>query len=275
MSQSKGKRDRENSSSSEGASPSVLPPVSKQVKVVEGSPVAMPEDDIRDMFRQKIMKGQEQTRTSLESLFDKQMLILTVMSKGSVVVYGLLEEAHAGCSSWRTEQLSRLVEEVQSTKIKPPFDTSKTVIVTGLAEEESESLINKAQEMIDALEQEMVQIVNCMRLKSKIKDNTGLVKVELESEKQKVEVLKAKKKLQEYPGFSKVFIRGSKSYAERLMESNTRMLLKGMLEGHKFRVTSGIVVVQRDNYTYKKGEYSQVKNRATLSEKEKSPFNDS
>jgi hypothetical protein len=121
---------------------------------------------------------------------------------------------------------------------KSPYSPENTVVITGLHEEPNENLGEKVKGLVRAMELELVKVVNCMRLSSKIRSKPGLVKVEVENESQKIDLLRAKRKLQDYPAFSRVFIRGSRTYAERTMERNTRLLLKNMPEGHLYRITS-------------------------------------
>jgi hypothetical protein len=250
--------------------------MSKQTKTGEVTEV-----DIRDMFQQ-IMKGQEQTRRSLESRFDKlrnelkteidlkiKNLKDEVEMKFSKLEddvkqfgfrLGLLEEAHSGCSTWDSEQkgIDRNLTIASGSRLS--FDTTTTVIVSGLKEELNENLSDKIQDLVKAMEVDTVNIVRCIRLESKVRNKPGLVKIEVENEMQKVDILKSKRRLQEYPAFNKVFIRGSKSYSERMMERNTRMLLKSIPDGDKYRLTSNGKLVLKEEIPGKKGYSRQVKN---------------
>ena len=64
----------------------------------------------------------------------------------------------------------------------------------------------------------------------------GYVKISFRSTQEKVLVLKNKNVLKDINPFKNVYIKTSKSHAERLIELNARMVLRQLPQGNNFRV---------------------------------------
>ena len=69
-------------------------------------------------------------------------------------------------------------------------------------------------------------------------EKPGLVKVALDTTDSKIKVLKAKKKLQCISEYKNVWIRSSKSHAERIQEQNIKQLLQLIPGGQQLKLTS-------------------------------------
>ena len=73
-----------------------------------------------------------------------------------------------------------------------------------------------------------------------------LVKVAVQHEPQKIEVLRAKSRLRQSHRYSKVFIRSSKPYVERMYQNNMRTMLSLIPNGDSYLVDSrGQLMKQR------------------------------
>ena len=76
-------------------------------------------------------------------------------------------------------------------------------------------------------------------------DKTGIVKAQLGSKDQKVNVLRAKQALKKNPKYKNIFIRGALTHTERLNYLNARTILKELPHGDRYRITgSGRVVLK-------------------------------
>jgi hypothetical protein len=264
------KRDREPSTASDMDSPSASHPAQKQPKM-STSPKQDKEGDagLQEMFQQ-IIRGQEQIRRSLESKIDrlrneiKTDIDLKVkklrddfelgMSKMEADIEKLgkrlwiVEQSQAGpssmCGEGETDAETRYAYEMPP--VKQPFATESTVVVTGLYEEESEELTAKVIDMLEIMEVGHIKPVNCLRLKSNIKSRPGLIKVEFHNKEEKIEVLRAKYKLKDVSRFKRVYVRGSKTHAERIIDHNARTLLKQMPNGHLYRIAANGKIVPKN-----------------------------
>jgi hypothetical protein len=54
-------------------------------------------------------------------------------------------------------------------------------------------------------------------------------------------------KLKDYTRYKRAYVRGSKSHTERMLEYNTRTLLRQMPNGHLYRITAGGKKVLKSN----------------------------
>lgn len=130
-------------------------------------------------------------------------------------------------------------------------DSNQSVIISGLASENDENLLEKVQAVISALGDTVkssVSIVNTHRFRQRFGDNPGIVKVTFASVEHKILVLRNKMKLKDNTKYSRVYIKSSKSRAERLMESNTRAILKNLPNGHNLRLgANGRITANRSS----------------------------
>ena len=143
--------------------------------------------------------------------------------------------------------------ESQLTKVniaepdgKPPFEPTRTVIVIGLPEHRDENIAEKIAElMTKGLELPVIEPVDMIRLKSR-SEKPGLVKVEFTSVDDKVNILRAKRKLREHASYRHVFLAGCKSHTERLLELNMKAVLSELPNGDNYTFTGSGRLVKRD-----------------------------
>ena len=91
-----------------------------------------------------------------------------------------------------------------------------------------------------------IQAVKTKRLESR-NNKPGLVKIQLRNLEEKKKILLAKANLQHSETFSRVYLRSSKSHAERTAEMNFRTLLNSIPNGNKFRLTANGKLVAKDD----------------------------
>ena len=101
-----------------------------------------------------------------------------------------------------------------------------------------------------------VKVVKYARLPSR-NEHPGLVKIAFENLEQKILVLKHKQMLKD-TRFSKVWMWGSKTHTERLMEINTRKLLDRLPFGHGLQLASnGRLIEMKDKFNLNTNYYRQ------------------
>ena len=92
---------------------------------------------------------------------------------------------------------------------------------------------------------ESVSVTGAARLPSRIPNKPGYVKVSFRTCDEKVLVLRNKMVLKDIDDYSNVFIKSSKSHAERLIELNARAILRELPQGRNFRIDANGRIRQR------------------------------
>jgi DNA-binding Lrp family transcriptional regulator len=136
------------------------------------------------------------------------------------------------------------VEERAAT-VKPDFDPEVTVVCYGLGFEEEENLEEKVRRMISGGLHLDLDVVATMRTPT-INGRPGIVKIELKNLEEKITMLRNKSKLSEF-GYKKVFLRSAQTHAERVMDHNTRIMLREMGVEQKYRVSGNGKMIARSD----------------------------
>lgn len=121
----------------------------------------------------------------------------------------------------------------------PINDPNLTIMVYDLRYSEGENLEQKVNEILQALGDQVsnnVLVTAVKRLPSRIPNRPGLVKISLQNIDEKVLILRNKWKLKDSENFKRVFLKSSKSHAERLIELNTRAILRHLPGGNDYRI---------------------------------------
>lgn len=143
------------------------------------------------------------------------------------------------------EDKVKKLEEKQSESEK--FNPEVTIIASKLPYSADEDLNKKAHDLISkGLRLHNPGIVRTHRLESK-GPHPGLVKIQLSSLDEKKRVLQAKLNLQQDDQYKMVFLRSSKTHAERIHEMNVRTLLNIIPQGNSFRLTGNGKLVRKQN----------------------------
>lgn len=141
------------------------------------------------------------------------------------------------------------LEAVASTvPVKPAYDPSCTIVAINVPFDHAEDVMDKAEQLVrTGLQSPGTRVVNAMRTPRR-GEKPGVVKIELEDEDIKIQLLRKKPILKQDPSrqFNKVYIRSSKSHAERLEELNTRMLLNMIPNGNNFRIAGNGRIIKKD-----------------------------
>lgn len=134
----------------------------------------------------------------------------------------------------RVEEMEKRVAIVECSVDgdRPPSnplkDVKRCVVVSGLKHAKGETtadLKDKVSRMFEAMGEAAQDkaVVACCRI-GKIDRPYPLTKVALSNEEEKIEVLRGKQALRKTEAYKRVFIRPSKTFAERTMEANIRTL---------------------------------------------------
>ncbi|CAG2253690.1 unnamed protein product [Mytilus edulis] len=127
-----------------------------------------------------------------------------------------------------------------NTQVNPLSNDAVTVIVKNLQFAENENLIEIMNDIIHKLGQSVakeIKIAAVTCLNSRFHGKPELVKMSLENTDQKILILHNKHKLKTDENYKTVFIQGAKSRIERLIENNTRAILRELPQGNQFRLT--------------------------------------
>ena len=146
-----------------------------------------------------------------------------------------------------------LTTEIESVKSRldrierPPFDPERTLVFTGIKPNGSTSDLSKIQCLLEMTGEEF-NVVNVKRLATQSERGIGLIKCELQSLEEKINILKKKEvMIQAAPGS---WIRSSKSHMERIMTMNFQTILKLIPGGDQYRVTGTGKVEEKPNEEY-------------------------
>lgn len=116
-------------------------------------------------------------------------------------------------------------------------DPENTIIATNIIHEPGEDILAIASEIISSIN-DSVNVVAATRLKSRRISKPGLVKISVSNLEEKTLALREKRKLRQTEQYTSVFLRGSKSHTDRILELNARTLLNKLPNGNQFRITS-------------------------------------
>jgi hypothetical protein len=135
--------------------------------------------------------------------------------------------------------------------IEPVANVDNTVVLVNLRQPADDPLTlrDNVDQLVQALGtdvHESVRVVQVKRLQGR-DGKPGLVKVALSSTEEKVRVLRAKYKLKDSAKFKKVWLRTSKTHAERVAEVNFKRLLQLLPGGDGLRLSGNGKIVDRDD----------------------------
>ena len=213
---------------------------------------------------ERLQKGQLALQSILESKLDKfrNEFMVSIDEKFKAMKCDIDIElaVHKGeidSLSRSIESVARRVEKIERTQADRSIHTADnvntenilsdpdlTIIATNVKFEHDEDILVKARELVNHLDVD-ADVVAATRLKSRIVNKPGLVKISFSSVDEKVQVLRAKRTLGQIEGYRSVFLRSSKSHTERLIELNAKTLLGEMPNGKNFRITANGRIVRK------------------------------
>ncbi|ESO92326.1 hypothetical protein LOTGIDRAFT_162630 [Lottia gigantea] len=145
-----------------------------------------------------------------------------------------------------------IVSNVISNYNRDPTENNDvTIIAFNLNYEESENLTDKYTHLIQTLALDPnspVMITATKRIPQRRYDKPGLVKISFKNTEQKIKILRKKMNLKKSQDFSNVYLKSSKSYVERRIESNAKATLRAPPNPGSLRVnTNGLILSQQRN----------------------------
>ena len=196
-----------------------------------------------------IEREQHVIKTMIDSKIDglKHELVDTINRKIDETKESFQKEMkhlHDECDDLRSK-----IKDLEGIVRKEPVeDTDKTVIVYNL-KDNGKSVGERVDELLRYLGvSEEIPVAQVKRIPGR-NGKTGIVKVAFNSLEAKISVLREKRKLKDSPEYSKVWMKSSRPYGERIAEINFKLILDGMQDGDKYTVTSNGKIVRRDELT--------------------------
>ena len=148
----------------------------------------------------------------------------------------------------RLDQVESKLGQVAGHGRDRHFDIDNSVIVLNLAQHAEEDVAELCRGLFTDTLGVDVSVIRAERMVPRDPNKPGLVKCQLRSLDDKLQVLRNKKKVLEQDNTKRIFIARMKSHEERLIENNIKTILKEIPNGNRFRFTgSGRLVDNRNN----------------------------
>ena len=126
------------------------------------------------------------------------------------------------------------------------FDINCSVIMINLVQHDGKDTAQLCQESFRDVLGTAATVVRAERTQPR-NNKPGLIKCQLTSVEEKINVLRNKKKIKDDEDLRRVFIARMRSHEERLIENNFKAILKELPNGNQYRFTgSGRLVDKRD-----------------------------
>lgn len=203
-------------------------------------------DKKMDKFRNEFMANIEDKFKAVKSDFDlelgKHQSQIDTLSRS---VESLIDRIQRVENRERPDDEHETGDKVNKhTTPNPLSDPDRTIIASNVSQSQDEDIFDVAQTLVSHLS-ESATVVAAARLRSRISGKPGLVKICLQSVDEKIEILRKKRDLLQTREYRSVFIRSSKSHAERLIELNAKTILSQIPSGNLFRITSNGRIVKK------------------------------
>ena len=186
--------------------------------------------------------------TRYRQFTNNQLQVLVKEAHLKDVVKGIQDSiaVETGVFIRRIEDLENRVTAIES---KFHFDPEVSIIAQGVPSQPTEDPVKVADDLIrQGLGVVNVPVVRAKRIPSRNPTKPGLLKIELKDLEQKKSLLKRKRSLKDTQTYKNVYIRGSKSHVERLIELNTYTLLQELPFGEHYRITGSGRLIRRDGF---------------------------
>ena len=182
-----------------------------------------------------IKQGQDSLKTSLLQRIDNMRAELSdIMNKK----FQALKDEFAMDITRLDNKLDELDFRIKRNTPSLPiqaFDIERTIVAIGLPYSVTEDLSEKVSKLVDAIRENPppdadghlsnAQIQNVLRMPERPDGKHPIVKIEFACKEQKIAVLRNKGALRNVNAYKRVFLRTSKSHAERMMENNLYTVL--------------------------------------------------
>lgn len=246
-------------------SPGLTSPLCKQTKMADTA--------------ENFSSGQSLSDMTLNDRMDKMFELLTSLKKGQESLQKIFDSK---IERLRRDVLSTIDDKIKAVKVdidlqfagldkriadleiemislkshnglqqdKSVKNCDITIIGSNLRERPGKSPLDDANDLISALGTDIsssVKITDASRCTDRHTGKPPLLKIAFENADQKIDVLRAKKKLKSVAAYKDVYIFGSKTHTERILELNAKTLLSQIPNGNQFRVTGNGRIVKKDS----------------------------
>lgn len=160
-----------------------------------------------------------------------------------------------------SSRMDKLEKQIKTKQVRgKPFDPDVSLVVIGLPQTEGEDVEAKVKQLLcDGLRCDPVpKLVATERVRARGGRQHGLVKVELQTVQDKVDVLRRKSKLRDSESYGRVFVSSAKSHAERLMVFNLRTLIREIPAAKDYYLAGNGRLVRRSEPGTASGRGSHV-----------------
>lgn len=145
-------------------------------------------------------------------------------------------------------RLERLEDKVID-RASDPYDPEVTICASDVPFEENEDIVTKVIKLVhEDLGLVNVTVVRAIRLTSR-SNRPGIVKFELKSREEKIQVLRNKRRLMDNADGTRrqhrIYFSGAKTHTERLMDINFRELLKMVPNGQQYRMAGNGRIIKK------------------------------
>ena len=125
------------------------------------------------------------------------------------------------------------------------FDPDVTLVAINTPYFTGEDTSILAKHILQAVGCGKKEIVNTLRTEHQNSRN-GILKIQLKSRQDKIDVLRRKSNLKQSAEFKRVYLRSSKPHTERLLEVNVKTLLREIPNENQYRIAGNGRLVKRD-----------------------------
>ena len=138
---------------------------------------------------------------------------------------------------------------------KPPFDPERTLVFTGVKPSEETADHVKIQNLIEATGVQCT-IRNVKRLVPNHENTVGIIKCELDSLDEKIQVLRNKRHI--ITTSQGVWVRSSKTHTDRVMSSNFQTILSLIPGGDGFKMAGNGIIIPKPEREEETEDYNQT-----------------
>ena len=193
-----------------------------------------------------VKKGQESLQRTFESKIER--LRKDVMSTIDDKIKAVKVDVDLQFTSLdnRIYELERVMNSLSTEGMPMPLNDHTvnncdvTVIVSNLRQRPGEKPLDAAKELVKALGDHVFDntvITDAKRCNERNRGTPPVLK--------KVNVLRAKQELKQSRHYKNVYMRGSKTHTERILELNAKTLLSELPNGNQYRVTANGRIVKK------------------------------
>lgn len=128
---------------------------------------------------------------------------------------------------------------VKAETLLPTAISTTKRFASAIPFEDGENLLEIASDIVRELGNDVlssVKITGVKRLRSRFHNRPGLVKISFQNVEQKINVLRRKFVLKDTVKYKRVWLKSDKTHADRLIELNTRALIRHLTNSNNFKV---------------------------------------